>query len=311
MRHVLLAAALYNVLFAAWSIFFPSQVFTLFGMGVPRDLFLWQGIGLMIGIFGLGYGIAATNPLRHWPLVLIGLVGKIASPFGFLWFWWQGSVPLSWGLMTIPNDIIWWAPFVIILAEAARGSTIAEPDLSIQFATPEAALSGSRTTCCLSLTDLSHRAPVLLVFLRHFGCSFCREALTDLADVRDRLESAGVRPVVVHMSTDERAKQVLRSYGLQGVDHVSDPSRRLYRAFDLRRATLGQFIAPSVWWRGLQAIFGEGHGVGELEGDGLQMPGMVLISEGRVVKRQDYGTIAERPDYLRFATAELTTSSAQ
>ena len=35
-----------------------------------------------------------------------------------------------------------------------------------------------------SLEQLSHDRPQLVVFLRHFGCTFCRESLADLAEKR-------------------------------------------------------------------------------------------------------------------------------
>ena len=38
-----------------------------------------------------------------------------------------------------------------------------------------------RTEDGVSLADLSATAPVLLIFLRHSGCTFCRQTLSDLA----------------------------------------------------------------------------------------------------------------------------------
>ncbi|MFN8816592.1 MAG: hypothetical protein ACK5ZV_07645, partial [bacterium] len=46
------------------------------------------------------------------------------------------------------------------------------------------ALRGAMTSGGQSVAELSMRSPVLMVFLRHFGCTFCREAL---ADVRAQL----------------------------------------------------------------------------------------------------------------------------
>ena len=42
----------------------------------------------------------------------------------------------------------------------------------------------SRATSLLALVEAS---PVLLVFLRHFGCSFCRQAISDVADLEGRV----------------------------------------------------------------------------------------------------------------------------
>ena len=52
-----------------------------------------------------------------------------------------------------------------------------------------------------SLLELVEASPVLLIFLRHFGCSFCRQAISDVADLREELARRGVRPVFVHLGT--------------------------------------------------------------------------------------------------------------
>ncbi|MCY7328303.1 MAG: redoxin domain-containing protein, partial [Saprospiraceae bacterium] len=53
-----------------------------------------------------------------------------------------------------------------------------------------------------SLATLAAEKPVLLVFLRFLGCSFCREAISDLAKKRKELEARGLRIVFVHMAPD-------------------------------------------------------------------------------------------------------------
>ena len=40
--------------------------------------------------------------------------------------------------------------------------------------------------------------PVLVVLLRSFGCTFCREAMSDVAAAKPRLDAAGVRVAFVH-----------------------------------------------------------------------------------------------------------------
>ena len=50
-----------------------------------------------------------------------------------------------------------------------------------------------------SLLKLSLKGPVLLTFLRHFGCIFCREALHDLADRKEKILQANITLVLVHM----------------------------------------------------------------------------------------------------------------
>jgi hypothetical protein len=157
-----------------------------------------------------------------------------------------------------------------------------------------------------SLLTASADQPLLIVFLRHFGCTFCREALADLAEARQRIESRGTRLVLVHMSSDEDAAAFFAGYGLADVTRVSDPDRELYRAFDLRRGTLRQLFGARVWWRGWRAGVRDGHGVGVLQGDGLQMPGAFLVSRGRIVHACRHESAADRPDYCSLAVGEAS-----
>src|SRR5258707_7477004 len=86
-----------------------------------------------------------------------------------------------------------------------------------------------RTESGMSLLALTEASPVLLVFLRHFGCSFCRQAISDVADLRGELARRDVRPVFVHLGTPERAKPFFDYYGIGDVEPVSDPEAVVYQ----------------------------------------------------------------------------------
>jgi len=137
----------------------------------------------------------------------------------------------------------------------------------------------------------------LLVFLRHAGCTFCREALDDLARQRHELEAQGTRLVLVHMSPPVPGTQFLARYQLDGVPHISDPELTLYRAFGLGRGSLLDLFGPKVCWRGVDALF-RGHGIGWLQGDGFQMPGVFLLFHGEIIRSFRHQSAADRPDYL-------------
>lgn len=157
-----------------------------------------------------------------------------------------------------------------------------------------------------SLGALSHEQPVLLVFLRHLGCTFCREAATDVSEQRRAIEREGVMPGFVGMMDEPDLGAFLELYGLEDLPRFADPARNLYRAFGLGRGKARQLFGPRVWRRGLAAaapawLGGGGHGVGKLEGDGLQMPGVFLVHQERVIGGYRHETAADRPDYSRLA----------
>jgi len=115
MSVVLVAAGVYNLVWGTWVICFPMAGFDLAGMPRPNYPQLWQCIGMIVGVYGVGYLIAAFAPLRHWPIVLVGLLGKVFGPIGFVWNAMSGVLPWWAGIVNLTNDLIWWVPFALIL----------------------------------------------------------------------------------------------------------------------------------------------------------------------------------------------------
>jgi hypothetical protein len=79
---------------------------------------VWQGMGMVIGVYGLGYWWAAADPIRHWPIVAVGMLGKVFGPIGFFMNFLQGKVPFEFIYTLFTNDFIWWIPFILILQKA-------------------------------------------------------------------------------------------------------------------------------------------------------------------------------------------------
>ncbi len=159
-----------------------------------------------------------------------------------------------------------------------------------------------------NLADLSQTRPLLVVFLRHSGCPFCREALAEIAEKRDTIQHAGVGIVLVHMYDDEFAANYFAKYGLDDLPRISDPECEVYRAFGLQRGSHRQVAGPRVWWRGMVATIFKRHGVGRMIGDVLQMPGAFMVHKGEIIRSFEYRTSADRPDYGEFATCDLPSA---
>jgi acetyl esterase/lipase len=120
MRKWLIAAGIYNLLWGAVTVLFPAWLFLLTGLEAPRYPFIWQCVGMIVGVYGVGYLAAATDPLRHWPIVLVGLMGKIFGPLGYVGGLVRGDVPVAFGVTLPTNDLLWWIPFAMILLAARR-----------------------------------------------------------------------------------------------------------------------------------------------------------------------------------------------
>jgi hypothetical protein len=102
-------------------VLFPNALFEWTGVDpLPNYPQLWQCIGMIVGVYGVGYLAAARDPRRHWPIVLVGLLGKIFGPIGFAQALYQGVFPITFGVTIITNDLVWWVPFSLILWDAYR-----------------------------------------------------------------------------------------------------------------------------------------------------------------------------------------------
>lgn len=298
MARVLLLAAALDVLGGVLLVVAPSAPFAWAGLEPPVYPEAWQALGLMIGVYGLGYTLAARHPFRLWPLVAVGLVGKVLVPAGFVWAASRGRMPWELGALVLVLGPVWWVPFGLILRGTARANRTEQTPPSLPL---DMALSLYQDQDGTDLLEASRHQPQFLVFLRHFGCTFCREALSDLAAINERLRAAGTRLVLVHMSTEYEARDLFGKYGLDDATAISDPDRVLYRAFALRRGSPTQLLGWSVWKRGWEAGVKQGHGIGWLRGDAAQMPGAFVVSRGHVVAQFIHETAADRPDYVVMA----------
>ncbi len=301
---VLWTAAVYNLVWGAFVVLFPAAPFAWAGLPAPNYPSIVQCLAMVIGVYGVGYAIAARDPARHWAIVLVGLLGKVFGPIGFVWTALQGELPWSAGWMIVANDLLWWLPFTAMLVYAAKvhGET-AGPAIG----TFREELERARIGTGESLWELSQQERLLVVFVRHAGCTFCREAVHDVGEQAESLQTAGVRPIIVHMGKPEEAKSLWDWSRNRNLDAVSDPDRRLFREFELRMGNLWQLAGPYVFWR---AIFGGTlfkYGFGKMIGHGMQLAGVFLVDRGRIVTSYRHQSTADRPDYAKIACERSET----
>ncbi len=151
-----------------------------------------------------------------------------------------------------------------------------------------------------SLRTISDQGLVLLVFLRHFGCTFCREALSDISKKRKEIEGSGTKIIFVHMTDKDTADQYFTRFNLEGATHISDPECKYYQAFGLSKGTFSQLFGLATWIRGFDAGVMQGHGIGAQIGDGFQMPGVFAIREGVIKSSFIHKLSSDRPDYYQL-----------
>jgi hypothetical protein len=296
---VLRCAAIYNLVWGAFAILFPNVAFRWLGLETPNYPSMIQCLGMVIGVYGIGYWIAARDAATHWPIVLVGLLGKICGPIGFVYSAWRGELPWTMGATILTNDILWWIPFAAILVHAARINETRRTTL--EGLTLEQALRTAVLQDGQNLFDLSLKSRLLLVCVRHFGCAYCRETLSDLSKNYEQILQAKLTPVVIHMGSAEQANSMMARFGLEGVGQVSDPDRRLFRTLELPFGTLGQLIGIKTFWRALVEGVVYKFGFGSFVGNGLQLSGAFIVKNGLVERAIRHESPAERTNFTELS----------
>ena len=116
------AAGIYNLAWGLVTIAYPHLLFDFAGAERINYPEIWQCVGMIVGVYGIGYIVAAYDSRRHWPIVFVGLLGKIFGPIGFVGALVKGTFPLAFGVTLLTNDLLWWIPFTLILRDAWRAS---------------------------------------------------------------------------------------------------------------------------------------------------------------------------------------------
>jgi peroxiredoxin len=123
----------------------------------------------------------------------------------------------------------------------------------------------------VGLETLYQDRPLALVFMRHYGCVFCREQLASLREFKDE------NIVLVGMGDQKETAEFRRRMEVPQ-KMISDPTKTLFQQFGLRRASFGQFVNPRVVKRGISALRA-GHREGLPNADPFQLAGVFILNQ--------------------------------
>ncbi len=309
MRKILVVGGLYHLLFAIWVMTCPLHAFDFLNLPHPNHPILWQILGVISGILGLGLLIAAKNPIHHWLIVLLGLIKSVVATVVIVAAVWRTELPVS-ALIILGFDDVVWMPFFALILWAALRAHAGIPPSRRQPYTIEEAAAAYQLSDGRKLHEASMQKPLVLVFLRHFGCTFTRQILRGLQDLEQQAKQQHAELILVHMlQSGEEMDYLGRN---SNISRIADPRCELYRAFGLGKGGFLELFGPHVWWRGAIAIF-KGCGVGHLAGDGLQMPGAFVFHQGKIIASQPAQSAADLPNLeaLFAASPDLVKTAPQ
>jgi len=154
-----------------------------------------------------------------------------------------------------------------------------------------------------ALLERSKDHQVFLVFLRHFGCLFCREMVADLKSVEPTFEALDIEIAFVHVGTEEQASVFFREYGFPDAARFSDPESRIYELFGLKEISLAKLATVATISGSIRALR-SGARQGKIQGNQKMMPGIFVISDGQVVRKFVHESPGDKPDLMALIEEE-------
>jgi peroxiredoxin len=176
--------------------------------------------------------------------------------------------------------------------------------LSVGDRAPDVTLPDDRNRAT-RLSELWRRQPIVLVFVRHSGCTLCLDHAVVMREAYPEIQAAGAEVVLVTMDDPARLHAFKEHWQLPFVC-LADPKQEGYRAFQCPRGSWLAVAGPSMWWRAIKSLFR--HGAGLVRGDPLQLPGSFIIDRDgmlRFVHRSRHSADWASPDQLLDALRAL------
>lgn len=136
---------------------------------------------------------------------------------------------------------------------------------------------------------------LVVSFMRHFGCTFCREHLEHLRGRYEEIRTAGGDVVAVFQYGAEATENYCAGRRLPFAC-VGDPLREAYAELDIRRGRGRELYGWGVIRRALPAVRTAGGTRGPEGGDITQLPGTFVVGRnGRVVLAHYSANAADNP----------------
>jgi peroxiredoxin len=149
-----------------------------------------------------------------------------------------------------------------------------------------------------------------IIFLRHFGCIFCREHLIRL---RKRYDEFTIPIVTIGLGTAEDAAG-MRDWLKIPFPILATSTTEPYAAWGLGRATSATMLNPGLITSGIRAL-GQRARQGKATGDSMQLPGSFLVDTSGTIQWAHPGShpgdIASVDELLSAIESTLTPRGAQ
>jgi hypothetical protein len=111
----------YNLLAGLGMLCLYHEGYKLLGVAKPDLNLPIQLVGVLVGLFGVGYWMVAANPIENRNLLLLGFWSKLLGSLLGIYYVAVGKLPLFFIAVLLVSDIGYLPPFYFILRRIRQG----------------------------------------------------------------------------------------------------------------------------------------------------------------------------------------------
>ena len=157
-----------------------------------------------------------------------------------------------------------------------------------------------KTNKGFTIYEMSFVKPIMVVFIRHTGCLFCKETLSDINKNWKKILKNGTEIVIVHHSDSISFQNLIEKYNISKIPYIVDKDRILYKALNLKEVTFKNMINLKTIVGSFRAIL-NGNFQTKSTGNEKQLGGVFLIFKGEFVKKFIYNTPSDNVNYSEYS----------
>ncbi len=140
--------------------------------------------------------------------------------------------------------------------------------------------------------------PVLMVFLRHLGCQFCKETVRDIRAASTR--KPDYPDVLFFFQEDVATGQAFFNRYWPRAKAISDPAQFFYKEFGIPSATMMNLVSPKALLSSVRATL-KGNFNSLPLGNVWQMPGFFVVKGDQIIWSHDYRHVGDEPPLRRMS----------
>ncbi len=125
MKYLLWFVGAYNILAGIGMIVFYHEGFRFLDVPKPELMLPLQIVGVLVGLFGVGYWLVAWNPLENRNILTLGFFSKFLGSILGVSYVVAGKLPLMFLVVLFFADIMYLPPFLAIMRRLYREAALA------------------------------------------------------------------------------------------------------------------------------------------------------------------------------------------